>query len=63
MYVLPAETLLGPMILYSYHVTKDSANWYQPVIGAGMSMLMYTGALSFGLLALEASPRTSITTT
>ena len=62
MYVLPAETLLGPMILYFYHVTKDGTNWYQPVIGAGMTMLMYTGALSIGLLALEVGPRNSITT-
>lgn len=62
MYVLPAETLLGPMILYSYHKTKDGANWYQPVIGAGMTTLMYTGALSIGLLAIEFAPCTSITT-
>lgn len=61
MYVLPAETILGPTILYSYHVTKDGENWYQPVIGAGMTMLVYTGALSIGLLAFEVSPR-SITT-
>jgi len=57
MYVMPAEALLGPMILYCYHVTKDATNWYQPVIAAGMTMLMYTGALSIGLLVWEGSPR------
>jgi hypothetical protein len=56
MYVLPAETLLGPMILYFYHVTKDGTNWYQPVIGAGMTMLMYTGALSIGCWHLKSVP-------
>ncbi len=55
-YVIPAEILLGPMILYSYyHVTKDSKNWYEPTIAAGLTMLAYTGALSVGLLALEGS--------
>lgn len=53
MYVMPAETLFGPMILYSYHVTKESLNVYQPAIAAGLTMLAYTGALSIGLLALE----------
>ena len=58
-YVLPAEILLGPTILHFYHATKESKNWYQPVIGAGMTMLIYTGALSIGLLAFEVSPVTT----
>ena len=57
MYVLPAETLLGPMILYSYHGTKEPAKSHQRIIGTGLTMLAYTGALSIGLLALEVSPR------
>lgn len=54
-YVIPAETLLGPMILYSYHVTKDSKTWLQPTMAAGQTMLAYTGALSIGLLVFENS--------
>lgn len=57
LYVVLADILLGPTILYFYHVTKDG-NWYEPVIGAVMTMLIYTGALSIALLALEGSPHT-----
>ena len=58
-YVVPAETILGPIILYFYHVTKN-LDWYQPIIGAGISMLIYTGALSIGLLIFEGSPRSML---
>ncbi len=58
-YVLPAEILLGPTILHFYHATKDSKNCYHSIMGAGMTMLIYTGALSIGLLALEISPVTT----
>lgn len=54
-YVLPAEFLLGPTILYAYHATKDGETWWHPTIGAAMTMLVYTGALSLGLLAFEDS--------
>ena len=52
LYVLPAEALLGPTIVYAYHVTKDGPWWYS-TIGAAMTMLVYTGSLSIGLLAIE----------
>ena len=58
-YVLPAEFLLGAMILYWYHATKESKTWVQPAMGAGMTMLMYTGALAIGLLIWE-SPHITI---
>ena len=54
-YILPAETIFGPTMLYAYHTTKDSEHWYEPAIGAGMTMLVYTGAMAIGLLALEGS--------
>ncbi len=55
-YVLPAEFLLGGMILYGYHATKDSKTWLLPAVGAGLAMLVYTGALAIGLLIWESPP-------
>ena len=58
LYVLPAETMLGPTIMYAYHTTKDGPWWYS-TIGAAITMLVYTGALSIGLLAIEGGSSTT----
>jgi hypothetical protein len=52
LYVLPAEVLLGPSLLYSYNQAKQTQE-YQQVIAAAAVSLVYTGALAISHLLLE----------
>jgi hypothetical protein len=52
LYVLPAELLLGPILLYLYNQAKHTQD-YQQVIAAAAVSFVYTGALAISHLLLE----------
>jgi hypothetical protein len=53
-YVLPAEAILGPTVLMSYHMVQYCGLLYK-FVGAIVMMLVYTGALAVSFLFIEGS--------
>lgn len=51
-YILPAEAILGPTILYAYRAT-NSEGLLSQIVGAFATMLLYTGALAIAYLLIE----------
>jgi hypothetical protein len=53
LYVLPAEVVLGPILLHSYNQAKQTQDYQQVVIAAAAVSLVYTGALAISHLLVE----------